>query len=122
MRCAIWCHSYNLKNVKKHPWRSATFSTKSNTPSWVFFTFSNCAHGTKSRNVPNMFLQISLDIRQFVTLCAIPYYLYSLKKHREKHPWRSVAFSFTKRRFFRKLSSSLRFTNFASLIFTINHC
>ena len=27
MRCAIWCHSYNLKNGKNtHPWRSITFS------------------------------------------------------------------------------------------------
>ena len=26
MRCAIWYHLYNLKNVKKNPWRSVTFS------------------------------------------------------------------------------------------------
>ena len=29
---------YNLKH-EKHPGRSITFSTKSNTPPWVFFTF-----------------------------------------------------------------------------------
>ena len=23
MRCAIWYHLHNLKNVQKHPWRSA---------------------------------------------------------------------------------------------------
>ena len=28
-----------FKKREKHPWRSVTFSTKSNTPSWVFFTF-----------------------------------------------------------------------------------
>ena len=48
----------------KHPWRSITFNklvgyiaynfTKSNTPPWVFFTFFNCANGTKSHNVSHM--------------------------------------------------------------------
>ena len=28
MRCTIWYHLCNLKNVKKHPWRSVTFSSK----------------------------------------------------------------------------------------------
>ena len=28
-----------FKKREKHPWRSVTFSTKSNTPPWVFFTF-----------------------------------------------------------------------------------
>ena len=27
------------KKREKHPWRSVNFSTKSNTPSWMFFTF-----------------------------------------------------------------------------------
>ena len=26
MFCAIWYHLYNFKKVKKHPWRSVTFS------------------------------------------------------------------------------------------------
>ena len=26
MFCAIWYHLYNLKNMKKNPWRSVTFS------------------------------------------------------------------------------------------------
>ena len=47
MFCAVWYQLYNLRNVK-HPWRSVTFS-KSNTPSWIFFTFLNCANITKSR-------------------------------------------------------------------------
>ena len=48
MRCAIWCHWFNFKNVEKQPWRSVTLVklqvkasnfTKSSSPSWVFFTF-----------------------------------------------------------------------------------
>ena len=59
MRCTICYHLYNLKNVKnthggvlllvKLQAEAYNF-TKSNTPSWVFFTFLNCANGTKSRN------------------------------------------------------------------------
>ena len=30
------------------------------TPPWVFFTFLNCAHGTKSRNAPHMLSNLSL--------------------------------------------------------------
>ena len=33
MRCTIWYHLYNFKNVK------ACNFTKSNTPPWVFFMF-----------------------------------------------------------------------------------
>ena len=42
MLCANWYHLYNLKNVKRYPWRSvpeASNFTKSNAPPWVFFTF-----------------------------------------------------------------------------------
>ena len=47
MRCAIWYHLYNLKNVKNIDGRvlllvkllKACNFTKSNTPPWVFFTF-----------------------------------------------------------------------------------
>ena len=52
MRCSIWYHLYNLKNVKNthDPWRSVTFSkvavTKSNIPPWVFSHFLNCTNGT----------------------------------------------------------------------------
>ena len=48
MRCAIWYHLYNLKNVQnthggvlilvKLQATASTFA-KSNTPLWVFFTF-----------------------------------------------------------------------------------
>ena len=27
-----------FKNHEKHPWRSVTYITKSNTPPWMFFT------------------------------------------------------------------------------------
>ena len=35
----FWYHLFNLKNCYKDPWRSVTFSTKSDTPSWVFLMF-----------------------------------------------------------------------------------
>ena len=42
-----------LKKREKHQWSGIKFSTvaksKSNTPTWVFFTFLNCTNGTKSR-------------------------------------------------------------------------
>ena len=47
MLCAIWCHFYNLKNVKKtHGGMSLlvklqAYFTKSNTPLRLFFTFLN---------------------------------------------------------------------------------
>ena len=59
MRYAIWYFLYNFKNVKnthegvlhlvKLQAKACNF-TKSNTPSWVFFTFLNYTNGTKSRN------------------------------------------------------------------------
>ena len=48
VRCAIWYHLYNLKNVKNTHWRVlilikfqalACNFTKIDTPRWVFFTF-----------------------------------------------------------------------------------
>ena len=42
MHCAIWCHLYNLKNVKNTYGEVLLLAcnfTKSNTPPWVFFTF-----------------------------------------------------------------------------------
>ena len=39
-----------FKKREKHPRRSATFSTKSNTPPWVFFMILNCTNDTKSHN------------------------------------------------------------------------
>ena len=62
MRCAIWYHLYNIKNLKNTHGGVLLLGnfTKSNTPPWVFFTFLNCTNGTKSctfrstfcRNVP----------------------------------------------------------------------
>ena len=37
MRCAIWYHLHNLKNVKNTHGEVLIF--KINTPPWVFFTF-----------------------------------------------------------------------------------
>ena len=59
MRCAIWYHWCNLKNVKNTHGRililvklqaKACNFTKINTPPWVFFMFLNCTNSTKSRN------------------------------------------------------------------------
>ena len=49
MRCAIWYHLYNFKNVKNTQWRSVNFSK---VPGFSFFL--NCANGTKSRNAPHL--------------------------------------------------------------------
>ena len=39
MRCAIWYHLYDFKNVKNTHGGVLLLVAKSNTPSWVFFTF-----------------------------------------------------------------------------------
>ena len=87
MRCAIWYHLCNLKNVKggvsvieECKWRSVNFRkvagfshegvllsvklqvlacnfTKSNTPPWVFLNFLNSTNGTKSRNASHIRFQ-----------------------------------------------------------------
>ena len=41
MRCAIWYHLCNLKNVKNTHGGVLLLVTKSNTPPRVFFTFFN---------------------------------------------------------------------------------
>ena len=59
MRCAIWYHLCNSKNVKNTHvgvlllvklQAEAWNFTKSNTRAWVFFTFFKLSNGTKSRN------------------------------------------------------------------------
>ena len=39
MRCSIWYHLYNLKNVKDIYGGVLSLVTKMNTPPWMFFTF-----------------------------------------------------------------------------------
>ena len=39
---------------EKHPWRSDSFSTKSNTPQWYFSRFLHCTNGTESRNASHI--------------------------------------------------------------------
>ena len=67
MRCAIWYHLCNLKNVENTyggvlhliKWQAeASNFNKSNTPPWVFFTFFKCTNGTKLRNASHMFGKI----------------------------------------------------------------
>ena len=51
MRCAIWYHLYNLKNVKNTHGGVLLVAcnfTKANIPPWVFLkSFLNCTNGTK---------------------------------------------------------------------------
>ena len=51
---AICDHLYNLKAAKNTHGGVLLFFTKSNTFKWVFFTFLNCANGTRSRYVSHM--------------------------------------------------------------------
>ena len=69
MRCAIWYYLYNFKNVKNTHGKvlilvklqaSACNFAEINTPG-CFLRFLNCVNGTKSRNAP----QISIDITTF---------------------------------------------------------
>ena len=59
MRCTIWHHLHNLKNVKNTNGGVCLFAsvcnfTKSNIPPWVFSCFLNCTNGTKTRNASHI--------------------------------------------------------------------
>ena len=59
MRCAIWYHSYNLKNMKNTHGgvlilKPATL-LKLTPLLGCFSHFLNCTNGTKARNAPQMF-------------------------------------------------------------------
>ena len=61
MLCAIWYHSYNLKNVKNTHGGVLLLVKlqallKVTLLHGCFSCFLNCAHGTKSRNAPYIFL------------------------------------------------------------------
>ena len=58
----IWAILYHLYNLKKREKTPATFSevvacnftTKSNTPPWVFLRFLNFTNGTRSSNASQL--------------------------------------------------------------------
>ena len=52
MLCAICYHLYNLKDMKKHPWKDAPFSRvlKVALLHACFSRFLNCTNGTESCN------------------------------------------------------------------------
>ena len=59
MFCAIWYHLYNLKNLKKHPLRSVTFSKpatllKLTLLHGCFLRFLSSTNDTKSRKTSHM--------------------------------------------------------------------
>ena len=72
-RCAIWYHLNNLKNVKKHPWRSATFKPanllKVTLPHGSFSRFLDCTNGTKSHKTSHI-LAKHLRLKLFVSFSA----------------------------------------------------
>ena len=63
MRCTIWYHLNNLKNVKSLQAKACKF-TKSNTLPWVFFTFSKLYKWYQIvQNISNKFnLEVNLHI------------------------------------------------------------
>ena len=71
MRCAIWYHLYNFKNLKNTHGgvlisvkllAEACNFTKINTPPLVFLRFLNCTNGTKPRKVPHFSEHMSLPL------------------------------------------------------------
>ena len=65
MRCTIWYHLPNLKNVKNTLRRALLLVnfTKSNTPSWVFPRILYCTSGNKSRNASHInFIVVELRV------------------------------------------------------------
>ena len=66
MRCAIWYHFYNFKNVRNtHGGVLLTLAAsicnfiKSNIPQWVFSRFLNCTNGTKLRKASQCQLNLN---------------------------------------------------------------
>ena len=64
MSWAIWYRLHNLKNLKNVHGGvllllklACNFTTKSNTPPWVFSRFWNCEKGSKSRNASHISMQ-----------------------------------------------------------------
>ena len=52
-----------FKKREIHPWRSVTFSTKSNTPPWVFFTcFKLFKWYQIAQNITNVQLSLNVEV------------------------------------------------------------
>ena len=57
MRCAIWCHLYNLKKVKNTHGGVLLLFTKGSTPPWVIYTVFNLYKGYQiAQNIPYKFI------------------------------------------------------------------
>ena len=57
MRCAIWYHLYNLKNVKNTHGGVLLLFTKGSTPPWVFYTFFKLYKWYQiAQNIPYKFM------------------------------------------------------------------
>ena len=64
MRCAIWYHLYNLKNVKNTHGRVLMLVLKLTLLHGCFSHFLNCAKGTKSCNAPHSLFPVTMEILQ----------------------------------------------------------
>ena len=53
-----------FKKREKHPWRSVTFSAKSNTLPWVFSCFLSCTNGSKSRKASQLVSPVNFQSRR----------------------------------------------------------
>ena len=100
MCCAIWYHLYNLKNVKNTRGEVSTL-LKLTFLHGYFSRFLTCANGTKTRNAP----QMSLDLRSRGIIDLID----ALIKGIVEAMVRGRANSFTNERFNKCISR--RFTN-----------
>ena len=57
MRCPIWYHMYNLKNVKNTHGGVLLLFTKDSTPPWVFYTFFKLSKWYQiAQNIPYEFM------------------------------------------------------------------
>ena len=54
-----------FKKREKHTWRSVAFSLKVTLLCGCFSRFLNCAHDTKSRNAPHMYMLYHIICHQY---------------------------------------------------------
>ena len=54
VRCVIWYHLYNLKNLKNTYGGVLILVKLQAEATWCFSLFLNCTNGTKSRNAPRI--------------------------------------------------------------------
>ena len=109
VRCTIWYHLYNLKNVKnthggvlilvKLHAKACNF-TKINTSTWVFARFLNCTNSTKSRNAPHNSIanflihesKYSLITAAVVWRCSVEKVLLEISRNSQENTCARISF------------------------------